>query len=89
MPLVLVADGRGLRSGRALQRRAEDLLVGLGIGTHGWLQVIPDLPAGVLIHVHDIFIPYDYPREWVVEERWGWTEQYLAVNDIKLLSCAR
>ena len=24
-------------------------------------QIIPSLPAGVLVHVHDIFLPYDYP----------------------------
>jgi hypothetical protein len=31
-------------------------------------KVIPSLPAGVLVHVHDIFLPYDYPNlydQWV------------------------
>lgn len=41
------------------------------------LKVIPRLPPGVLIHFHDIFLPYDYPRRWVVEERWLMEEQYL------------
>jgi len=41
------------------------------------LQVIPNLPAGVLIHVHDVFLPYDYPQDWIVDERRGWNEQYL------------
>lgn len=42
-----------------------------------FLEILPQLPAGVLIHIHDIFIPLDYPEEWVVHERWGWNEQYL------------
>lgn len=29
-------------------------------------RVMPRLPAGVLVHVHDIFLPFDYP------EIWGW-----------------
>ena len=42
-----------------------------------YLRLLPLLPPGVLIHIHDIFIPYDYPREWVVENGWPWNEQYL------------
>jgi hypothetical protein len=41
-----------------------------------FLEVLPQLPAGVLIHVHDIFIPFDYPKEWAMNG-WGWNEQYL------------
>jgi hypothetical protein len=41
------------------------------------LKVVPVLRPGVLIHYHDIFLPFDYPREWVVENRWSWNEQYL------------
>jgi hypothetical protein len=28
------------------------------------LEVLPRLSAGVLVHFHDIFLPYDYPQEW-------------------------
>lgn len=42
-----------------------------------FLEVLPRLKKGVLIHIHDIFLPHDYPEEWVVNFRWGWTEQYL------------
>jgi predicted O-methyltransferase YrrM len=41
------------------------------------LNVLPRLHAGVLIHIHDIFLPYDYPKEWIIQNRWPWTEQYL------------
>jgi predicted O-methyltransferase YrrM len=42
-----------------------------------FLEVIPRLRPGVLVHVHDIFLPYEYPRGWVVDELRFWTEQYL------------
>ena len=42
-----------------------------------YLRLLPSLAKGVLIHVHDIFTPKDYPREWIVEEGRIWTEQYL------------
>ncbi|PON15175.1 hypothetical protein C2W62_25200 [Candidatus Entotheonella serta] len=42
-----------------------------------YLHLIPKLPQGTLIHIHDIFLPYDYPRDWVIDQRWGFTEQYL------------
>lgn len=37
-------------------------------------KVIPALPPGVLVHVHDIFLPYDYPNLY---DQWCHTEQYL------------
>ena len=42
-----------------------------------FLEVLPRLAAGVTIHIHDIFLPRDYPRAWVVDEHRFWTEQYL------------
>src|ERR1051325_5436464 len=42
-----------------------------------YLQVLPRLQPGVLIHAHDIFLPFEYPQEFIVEEQWGWGEQYL------------
>ncbi len=42
-----------------------------------FLEVLPRLPAGVLVHVHDIFLPYEYPRRWLVDEHRFWNEQYL------------
>jgi hypothetical protein len=42
-----------------------------------YLEVLPRLNPGVIVHIHDIFFPYDYPRRWVVENHTFWTEQYL------------
>jgi hypothetical protein len=40
------------------------------------LEVVPSLPAGVHVHVHDIIWPFEYSREWVYEGR-AWNEAYL------------
>ena len=42
-----------------------------------YLSILPKLASGVLVHVHDIFLPDEYPRAWVKEEFRFWTEQYL------------
>jgi predicted O-methyltransferase YrrM len=42
-----------------------------------FLEVIPRLRPGVKVHVHDVFLPEEYPRAWVVELGYFWTEQYL------------
>jgi hypothetical protein len=39
--------------------------------------IIPRLAPGVWVHVHDVFLPYEYPRAWVVDDRRLWAEQYL------------
>ncbi len=42
-----------------------------------YLEVLPRLKKGVIVHVHDIFFPRQYPRKWVVQDLQFWTEQYL------------
>lgn len=41
------------------------------------LDVLPRLQPGVLVHFHDIFLPWEYPRRWFEEMRYYWAEQYL------------
>lgn len=41
------------------------------------LEILPRLKKGVLVHFHDIFLPYEYPQQWLVSNRRFWTEQYL------------
>ena len=38
-------------------------------------RIIPELNPGVVIHVHDIFLPYEYPADFAHNYPWG--EQYL------------
>lgn len=43
-----------------------------------FLEVLPRLQPGVLVHVHDVFLPGEYPRDWVFgPEHRFWNEQYL------------
>jgi 2-polyprenyl-3-methyl-5-hydroxy-6-metoxy-1,4-benzoquinol methylase len=42
-----------------------------------FLEVLPRLNPGVIVHVHDIFLPFDYRRDWVLDELRFWSEQYL------------
>jgi hypothetical protein len=39
-----------------------------------FLDVLPSLPAGVLVGIHDIYLPEDYPQLFF--EMW-WSEQYI------------
>ena len=41
------------------------------------LEVLPRLRPGVIIHFHDIFLPFNYPRNWLEQRRMFWNEQYL------------
>ena len=40
-------------------------------------EIIPRVASGVLIHIHDIFTPRDYPEAWLRQKRRLWNEQYL------------
>jgi predicted O-methyltransferase YrrM len=42
-----------------------------------FLELLPRLGPGSYVHVHDIFLPHDYPAEWVMDNHWFWNEQYL------------
>lgn len=42
-----------------------------------YLELLPTLKKGVIVHIHDIFSPKDYPNEWVVNQTRLWNEQYL------------
>lgn len=44
---------------------------------HEFLTILPRLRPGVIVHVHDIFLPLDYPEKWAREQRFFWNEQYL------------
>jgi len=37
-----------------------------------FLNILPRLPSGVIVHIHDIFLPHDYPQSW---EWRGYNEQ--------------
>jgi len=48
-------------------------------------RILPRLNPGVFVHVHDIYLPFQYPRAYFLEEHRFWNEQpalalYLADN---------
>jgi uncharacterized UPF0146 family protein len=42
-----------------------------------YLELLPSLKKGVIVHIHDIFSPREYPRQWLVDRVLFWNEQYL------------
>jgi len=60
---------------------------------HLYLEVLPILKSGVLIHIHDILFPKEYFKDWILNEHHFWNEMYLlqaflAFNsDFEILWC--
>jgi methyltransferase family protein len=48
-----------------------------GAVSYLFLEVIPRLAPGVWVHVHDIFLPASYPKQWVTGNYRFYTEQLL------------
>jgi predicted O-methyltransferase YrrM len=45
--------------------------------TYYFMELIPMLRKGVIIHIHDIFLPEEYPKNWVMKDHLFYNEQYL------------
>lgn len=43
---------------------------------HILFEILPKLKSGVLIHFHDIFYPFEYPKDWVFRG-FNWNENYI------------
>lgn len=43
---------------------------------HLFCRIIPALASGVVIHVHDVFLPYEYPKRFFYDCP-SWAEQYV------------
>jgi hypothetical protein len=41
------------------------------------LDVLPRLAPGVVVHVHDIYLPFEYPRGFAETFGLYWAEQYM------------
>jgi hypothetical protein len=41
-----------------------------------FFYILPILRSGVRIHFHDVFYPFEYPEEWILDGR-AWNEDYL------------
>jgi hypothetical protein len=43
---------------------------------HYLFEILPILQPGVLVHIHDILYPFEYPEAWVLEDKRSWNEAY-------------
>jgi hypothetical protein len=68
---------RSLSAGDIVFIDSSHVLRTMGDVEFEYLHILPILPPGVIVHVHDIFSPRDYPRKWLSEDRRFWNEQYL------------
>jgi hypothetical protein len=44
---------------------------------HIFNDILPKVNKGVIVHFHDIFLPHEYPKMWVLKKHWFWNEQYI------------
>jgi predicted O-methyltransferase YrrM len=44
---------------------------------HLFFEILPRLRVGTLVHIHDIFLPDEYPKVWMLDQGRNWNEQYL------------
>jgi predicted O-methyltransferase YrrM len=44
---------------------------------HEYFRILPLLPSGTLVHIHDVFLPYPYPPSWAQNEHVFWNEQII------------
>ena len=42
-----------------------------------FFELLPRLKKGVVVHFHDMFFPFEYPRHFVIDENRSWNELYL------------
>lgn len=42
-----------------------------------FFDLLPRLKPGVLVHIHDIFYPFEYPEDWFFKENRSWNEAYV------------
>lgn len=75
VPGVGVAPFAGLAAGDILFIDSSHLLMPGTDVDFLFNRVLPDLPAGVLVHIHDVFLPDDYPAAWA----WRGYNEQLAV----------
>ncbi len=40
-----------------------------------FFHILPSLKPGVIVHLHDIFYPWEYPEQWLINR--AWNELYL------------
>jgi len=44
---------------------------------HIYLRLLPKTRRRLLVHAHDVFLPFGMPQDWLLNQQIFWTEQYL------------
>lgn len=44
---------------------------------HIYLRLLPEIRRNIFVHVHDVFLPFGMPQNWLLNRQIFWTEQYL------------
>jgi hypothetical protein len=44
---------------------------------HIYLRLLPEIRRNIFVHVHDVFLPFGMPQNWLLNQQLFWTEQYL------------
>lgn len=44
---------------------------------HIYLRLLPKIRRNVFVHVHDVFLPFGMPKDWLLNHQFFWTEQFL------------
>ena len=42
-----------------------------------YLKVMPEVKRDLVVHTHDVFLPFGMPKNWALRKHIYWTEQYL------------
>lgn len=42
-----------------------------------YLMIMPKIKSDLIVHTHDVFLPFAFPKKLVLEKHMYWTEQYL------------
>lgn len=74
VPLSLFAE---LEAGDVLFIDSSHAIRPQGDVVREYLQILPSLAPGVIVHVHDVYTPHDLHPYLVVDQRKLWHEQYL------------
>lgn len=52
-----------------------------------FFKILPVLKPGVYIHFHDVFYPFEYPKDWLLNVGAAWNEIYLLRAFLEFNSC--
>jgi len=42
-----------------------------------YIFILPTLAKGVMVHMHDIFLPFDYPTHWMFAQKRNYVENWI------------